>query len=115
MKLMKRIFKWTLYLLIIPILYITISLILTAITIDKKIENQVSDKTIYLSTNGVHLDIVVPKINIDSLLLYGIVREQSANYLSFGWGDENFYINTPTWGDLTFSNAFKAIFLKVQH
>ncbi|MDH7911169.1 DUF2459 domain-containing protein [Winogradskyella sp. SYSU M77433] len=27
-------------------------------------------------------------------------------------GDENFYINTPTWGDLTFNNAFKGMFLK---
>ena len=33
-------------------------------------------------------------------------------YLSFGWGDENFYVNTPTCGDLTFRNAFKAMFLK---
>ena len=32
--------------------------------------------------------------------------------MSFGWGDENFYINTPTWNDLTFSTAFKAMFLE---
>ena len=32
--------------------------------------------------------------------------------ISFGWEDENFYINTPTWGDLTFNNAFSAMFLK---
>ena len=32
--------------------------------------------------------------------------------MSFGWGDENFYINTPTWGDLTLKNAFSAMFLK---
>ena len=68
-------------------------------------------KTIYLTTNGVHLDIVIPKNNIDSLLLSGLKQGQSDNYLSFGWGDENFYINTPSWGDLTLKNAVTAMFL----
>ncbi len=112
MKLVKRIIKWFLYFLLIPISYIIISLILTAITIDRKIYNEDNDKTIFLNTNGVHLDIIIPKNTIDSLLLAGLKYEQADNYLSFGWGDENFYINTPTWGDLTFSNAFKAMFLK---
>jgi len=112
MRLGKRILKWILYLLLIPISYLVTSLILSSITIDRKIENQVSEKTIYLTTNGVHLDIVIPKNNIDSLLLLGLKQEQSDKYLSFGWGDENFYINTPTWGDLTFKNAFSAMFLK---
>jgi uncharacterized protein (TIGR02117 family) len=33
-------------------------------------------------------------------------------YFSFAWGDRNFYLNTPTWADLTFKNAFIALFLK---
>ncbi|WP_299156191.1 DUF2459 domain-containing protein [uncultured Tenacibaculum sp.] len=112
MKILKKILKWVLYILLIPISYLVISLILTSITIDPKVENKTSNKTIYLSTNGVHLDIVIPKKNLDSLLLAGIKTNKTDNYLSFGWGDENFYINTPTWGDLTFNNAFKAMFLK---
>jgi uncharacterized protein (TIGR02117 family) len=112
MELVKKLVKWILYLLLIPVLYILVSLILTSITIDRKIENQVVDKTIYLSTNGIHLDIIIPKNNIDSLLLAGIKRELADKYLSFGWGDENFYLNTPTWGDLTFKNAFIAMLLK---
>lgn len=31
-------------------------------------------------------------------------------WVAFGWGDKNFYLNTPTWGDLSFSTAFKAAF-----
>ncbi|WP_221929332.1 DUF2459 domain-containing protein [Saccharicrinis carchari] len=79
---------------------------------ERKIENPDVDKTIYLSSNGVHLSIIIPKTYMDSVQLSGVKREQSDNYLSFGWGDEDFYLNTPTWGDLTFSIAFKAIFLK---
>ncbi len=111
MKLINGILKLLSYLLLVPILYIIISLIFSAITIDRKIEDhQVSDKTIYLSTNGIHLEIVIPKNDIDSLLLHGINQGTSDNYLSFGWGDENFYLNTPTWGDLNFNNALKALF-----
>jgi uncharacterized protein (TIGR02117 family) len=72
----------------------------------------ISDKNIYLSTNGVHLNIVIPKDNIDSTLLAGLQRNENENYLSFGWGDENFYLNTPNWSDLTLKNAFRALFLK---
>lgn len=93
-------------------LYIVVSLVFTAITIDRKIKNKISKKTIYLSTNGVHLDIVISKENIDSILISDLKLNGNENYVSFGWGDENFYINTPTWGDLTFKNAFRAMFLK---
>jgi uncharacterized protein (TIGR02117 family) len=30
--------------------------------------------------------------------------------LALGWGDKGFYLNTPTWGDLTFKTAFNALF-----
>jgi uncharacterized protein (TIGR02117 family) len=49
---------------------------------------------------------------MDSLLLLGLKQELTDRYLSFGWGDENFYINTPEWSDLTLKSAFKAMFLK---
>jgi uncharacterized protein (TIGR02117 family) len=108
----KKIAKWIGYFLLIPVTYLVVSLILSSVTIDRKNENQLTEKSIYLSTNGVHLDIIIPTKNLDSLLSSGLKKAPSDKYLSFGWGDENFYINTPTWGDLTFKNAFKAMFLK---
>ena len=112
MKLLKRILKWVFYILLIPITYLIVSLLLTAITVDRENDNQVFGKTIYLNTNGVHLDIILPKRDANSLLLDGIQHESYERYLAFGWGDEDFYINTPTWADLTFTNAFSAMFLK---
>jgi len=112
MKKIKSLFKWFLYFLLIPIIYLIIALILTAITVDRKIEDQASNHIIYLGTNGVHLDIVLPKENVTPNLLSNLKINENDKYLSFGWGDENFYINTPTWGDLTFKNAFQALFLK---
>lgn len=112
MKIVSKILKWGLYILLIPITYLLVSLILSLITIDRTVSDKVFEKTIYLSTNGVHLNIVIPKKDLDSLLLSGIKHKQTEKYLSFGWGDENFYINTPTWADLTFNNAFRALFLQ---
>ena len=110
MKIIKKILKWFFYILLIPITYFLISLLLTYITVNKSDDLKDNSKVIYLSTNGVHLDIVIPKDNVSENLLKGL--NQEGNYYSFGWGDENFYINTPTWDDLTFGNAFSALFLK---
>lgn len=71
---------------------------------------------IYIKSNGVHTDIVVPTkneykdwskdINVsDTKIKYGEYK-----YLALGWGDKGFYLNTPTWADLKFSTAFKAAF-----
>jgi len=108
----KKAFKRFLLFFSIPIIYVITSFILTKITIDRKMKNSDLNKSVYLSTNGVHLDIILPKNDLDSLVLSGIKHYQNENYLSFGWGDEKFYIDTPTWGDLTFKNAFNALFLK---
>lgn len=88
-----------------------VSLLLTAITINSPADNISTVNTIYLNTNGVHLDVVIPVSQMDEKLIAGLNVEEEAKYLSFGWGDENFYLNTPTWGDLTFKNAFGALFL----
>ena len=112
MRIFKKALKWFIYFLIIPTAYSMVALILTAITVDRKVSDEKLNKVVYLTTNGVHLDIVIPKKNMDSLLLNGIHQNENEQYLSFGWGDENFYINTPTWGDLTVENAIKAMFLK---
>jgi len=98
--------------MLIPISYIIISLILSSITIDREVTNEVSKHTIYLNTNGIHLDIVIPTKDLDSTFLSGIRRNPTDTYLSFGWGDKDFYIHTRNWKDLTFRTAFKAMFLK---
>lgn len=112
MKILKIILKWLLYILVIPIVYLVVSLILTEITIDRKATSTISNNTVFLNTNGVHLNIILSKNDMNSNLLKDLVYSETENYIAFGWGDENFYINTPTWNDLTFSNAFQALFLK---
>jgi len=72
--------------------------------------------SIYILTNGVHTDIVVPYFNeaydwrayLDPSLTPG--KQTSAQWVSFGWGDKGFYLQTPEWKDLKASVAFNAAF-----
>jgi uncharacterized protein (TIGR02117 family) len=105
-------FRFGLFLLALPILYLIAAFILSAITVNSTEENPQASTTIFIATNGVHLDIIVPKSYLREDFLQGMVHYPKEKFLAFGWGDENFYLNTPTWNDLTFSNAFSALFLK---
>jgi uncharacterized protein (TIGR02117 family) len=71
---------------------------------------------LYILTNGVHTDLVMP-VNTEVVnwnLLFPISNttgnDTSLSYIAIGWGDKGFYLNTPTWNDLTFSTAFNAVF-----
>ena len=72
--------------------------------------------TIYILTNGVHTDIVVPLKTADKdwsreISFNNVIRpDTNAKLVAFGWGDKGFYLNTPTWAQLKFSIAFKAAF-----
>src|SRR5690606_30116438 len=110
MKIIRKIVKGILIIVLIPILYLVISLILTYITIHPEPETSEKEKTVYLSSNGVHAAIVIHKGDMKPTLLQGLQYSAGDEYFSFGWGDENFYLNTPTWSDLTIKNAVTAIF-----
>jgi len=112
MKIFNKIFKWFGIILLIPIIYLLLALLFSKITVNKNRSNQIQNYEIFLSTNGVHLDIILPIKNIDTFLLKNTNYNIEDTYFSYGWGDENFYLNTPNWSDLTFKNALNAMFLK---
>jgi uncharacterized protein (TIGR02117 family) len=112
MKLLHKILKWFLYFLCIPIGYLLISLLLTSITLNGVKLADENKKEIFLSTNGVHLEIIIPVHDLSIELKEDMDFTPDDKYVSFGWGDENFYLNTPTWADLTIKNSFIALFIK---
>jgi uncharacterized protein (TIGR02117 family) len=109
---LKTLGKVLLVLIGLPISYLLISLLLTVIPITEKETEEPKPHTIYLTTNGVHADLVLPKDLIDPEVLKDQISNTQDQFFAFGWGEENFYINTPTWGDLKFSVAFRAAFLE---
>ena len=90
--------------------------LLPKIPVNSDFKQASSGVTIYIESNGVHTDVVVPAKNhlIDwtkHVPYSDFERADSAHsWMAFGWGDKGFYLETPTWDDLKFSTAFKAVF-----
>lgn len=117
---MVRWFKFVLRLLLGMLscvgLYLMVAFVLSHFTIHP--EQTPNDKNIeiWLRSNGVHVDVVVPTIAEEkdwrTLVSTADTRSGYAEYpwLAFGWGDRGFYLNTPEWKDLRFSTAFNAAF-----
>ncbi|RED26496.1 uncharacterized protein (TIGR02117 family) [Flavobacterium cutihirudinis] len=119
---LKKSFKflgWTLFgIFTFLALYISSVLIISKITVNSdvaKVEEQ-NAIPIYILSNGVHTDIVVPVKNEIKDWRNEIQFSQTQskdslmNFIAFGWGDKGFYLDTPEWSDLKASTAFKAAF-----
>lgn len=111
----KLLLKTFLSVLIFLGLYFSFAYILSHISVEKEQATN-ADISIYILSNGVHTDIVVPAKN-ELFNWHELVKpehtvspDSTAGLLAFGWGDKGFYLETPTWDDLKFSTAFKAAF-----
>lgn len=103
----------------IPFMLMLLLFLLSAFTspgpLTAKQENSGRDSIeIFVVSNGVHTDLVLPLHNAQkdwrSLLPEELFNVQGKNYttIAFGWGNKDFYISTPAWADLTVSTAVKA-------
>ncbi len=50
--------------------------------------------TIYLNDNGIHVDLVLNDIE---------------GYTSYGWGSQHFFINGPTWSDISYKDIIHVL------
>lgn len=71
--------------------------------------------TIYVETNGVHTDLVLPVaaegIDWRDLVRPGDIsdpRYADYDHLAFGWGEARFYLETPTWADVRPGTVLRA-------
>ncbi len=120
MKIIKLTFKLLLKIVLSIILLLLIygisAVIFSVIPVNKNQSENAKEYTIYIKSNGVHTDLVLPiktdvkdwseKIKFESIQS----KDSTHQFLAFGWGDKGFYLDTPVWSDLKFSTAFKAAF-----
>lgn len=96
------------------LVYILATLVLSYIPVNTNAQK--GDIVVYVNSNGVHTDIIVPVKNEvkdwTGQILYSETKANDtlAKYVAFGWGDKGFYLNTPKWSDLKASTAFNAAF-----
>jgi len=105
-KLIFRIFFWG----ILPIiLYLLFSVILSIWPHRGKAPNQGKEAIeVYFRSNGVHVDLFLPVDQLSPELRDGLALDSTIQYVAFGWGDRQFYLETPTWDDLRVWTVIKS-------
>ncbi|HEX8262166.1 MAG TPA: TIGR02117 family protein [Allosphingosinicella sp.] len=104
-------------LLAVPAFYFLAALVLGAVPANRGWREAKEGVTIFVRTNGVHTWILVPKVTPEMdwrPLVPGAhladPRWGRGDYVALGYGNRTFYLETPTWGDLSMKNAFLAAF-----
>lgn len=115
---LKKIFKYILFTIITLIVLIGIYLlserILSRISVNDTENSEPKKITMYVMSNGVHTDLVLPTKTdfIDWSTIFPfentLGKKTDFKYIAIGWGDKGFYLNTPEWKDLKASTALVA-------
>jgi uncharacterized protein (TIGR02117 family) len=99
----------------LPLLYLVAGAIGGAIPSNWEWHEPDDGITIYVATNGVHTGLVMPTraagVDWSSIARPGDIADPryAGRWLWFGWGERNFYLNTPTWDQLTLGTAAHAL------
>ncbi len=102
--------------LAIPLLYLAAAGLLGVVPANVAWREADSGITIFVRSNGVHTWIMMPKVNryMDWRPFapgehLRDPRYGRGNYIAVGYGDRDFYLNTPTWDDLSLRTAGAAL------
>jgi uncharacterized protein (TIGR02117 family) len=116
----RRILVWTLRVLgalfALPIAYLLAAGIGSHVSANRAWKQPRQGITIFVETNGVHTWIAMPTISPEMdwrpIVPAEHIRDPryAGEYVAFGYGNREFYLNTPEWKDLTFGRALHAAF-----
>lgn len=115
-KIRRCVLKTLLFLGLFVAVYSLVMFVLSRIEVNSTDRDPAADVEIYIKSNGVHTDIVLPVRSPykdwTSQVHPGktLSADTAFQYAAFGWGDRDFYLNTPRWSDLKISTAFNAAF-----
>lgn len=114
MKTIKKLLKYIAIFVLSLVTYLLIVTLLSFVSVNEDLVENQNEIPIYILTNGVHTDIVLPIKNEyhdwTSQLKFEHIKSKDTTYqfVALGWGDKGFYLETPTWADLKPSTAIKA-------
>ena len=116
-KAFKYVFDFIAAIVIVIILYIIIGMGSSLIPVNTTQPKEPKEFEIFIQSNGVHTDIVMPVQNeiVDWRRFVDPSHTRAGavdySFVAFGWGDLGFYEHTPEWKDLKPGVAFRALFL----
>ena len=94
-------------LLLLPLFYLAAGALGGAIPRNADWREAERGVTIWVATNGVHTGVILPTRTAEhdwsQLVQAGHIADPryAGRYLWLGWGDREFYLNTPTWSDVS--------------
>ncbi|GAB4467574.1 MAG: TIGR02117 family protein [Burkholderiaceae bacterium] len=98
-----------------PASYLLLAVALGAWPVNRGFVEASDGVAIYVRTNGVHAEIVVPTRaqgvdwSIDHPPQHVRRLDAPLPWIAFGWGDRDVYLNTPSWRDLRLRTALVAL------
>ena len=117
----RRVWRWLvrglLVLLGAALLYGIAVWVLGAIAVNRGYRQAASGVDIMIASNGVHTDFYLPaKHEVKDWTSFAPLQSmpsylKNARYVLVGWGDRGFFLDTPTWDDLTVGRVLSAVFL----
>lgn len=114
-KILKAVLRYIAIFIALLVIYVIAGLTLYYIPVNRNANYKApNDITIYLKSNGVHTDVVVPVRNDITDWTQFVkyehtdTKDSTYQYVGMGWGDKGFYLQTPEWKDLKVSVALKA-------
>jgi uncharacterized protein (TIGR02117 family) len=102
-------------LLAVPLLYLVAALAGSLIPVNRSWEEPERGTLVYLRSNGIHVDIVMPAraqgLDWRPLLPARHFHDapEDARWFGFGAGERRVYLETPTWGHLTPGTLWAAL------
>lgn len=100
----------------LPLFYFTAGAVGSMVPANPGWEEAEEGVTIFVRTNGVHTWLMVPAVSEEANWLAIAdprhIRDPryAGDYVAFGYGNRDFYLNTPTWADLSVTTALAAAF-----
>ena len=110
----KELLKYIAIFILSLVTYLLMVTLLSFVSVNEDLVENQKEIPIYILTNGVHTDVVLPIKNEHhdwtSQLKFEHTKSKDTTYqyVALGWGDKGFYLETPTWADLKASTAVKA-------
>ena len=99
---------WRLLVLLvaIPALYLTVSVCLALVPVNRNWTEPAQGQTVYLISNGIHTDLILP-VAAQGLDWRPLIPradmarpDPAAQWLAFGMGERKVYLETPRWRDV---------------
>ncbi|MEL6866110.1 MAG: TIGR02117 family protein [Bacteroidota bacterium] len=98
----------------LTVIYFLLMILGMIIPVNRRFQNEQNGIMIFLHSNGVHTDFILPAVNhlfdwrnIVNPADFEIPMDMKS-FVGIGWGDRGFYLDTPTWAELKLKTALTA-------